>query len=253
MPALAAGQSREKCEYVEVLLRMKDEQGRTIPPMTFIPAAERYQLMPAIDRWVIKRTMHCIARFTRSGAVGNEADLCRRTRFAVNLSGVSLSDEHFLDFIVAQFEATGAPPAQLCFEITETAAIRNLARVARFMQRLKSMGCHFALDDFGSGLSSFAYLKNLPVDYLKIDGMFVKGAATDPIDFAMVESINHIGHVMGVRTIAEFVEDADILERMREIGVDFVQGYHLHQPEAFARLAARHARQYESMGVALAG
>ncbi|MEO8386073.1 MAG: EAL domain-containing protein [Betaproteobacteria bacterium] len=231
--------SSPQCEYVEVLLRMKDEQGRTIPPMTFIPAAERYQLMPAIDRWVIKRTMHCLATYARAGSVGIEADLCRRARFAINLSGVSLSDEKFLDFIVAEFEATGAPPAQLCFEITETAAISNLARVARFMTRLKAMGCHFALDDFGSGLSSFAYLKNLPVDYLKIDGMFVKGTATDSIDFAMVESIHRIGHVMGMRTIAEFVENEGILARMREIGVDYVQGYHLHQPEAFTSLAAR--------------
>ena len=130
-------------------------------------------------------------------------------------------------------------PGQLCFEITETAAISNLARVARFMQRLRAMGCRFALDDFGSGLSSFAYLKNLPVDYLKIDGMFVKGAASDAIDFAMVESINRVGHVMGMRTIAEFVENAEILARMREIGVDFVQGYHLHQPESFSALATR--------------
>ncbi|MEO8101755.1 MAG: EAL domain-containing protein [Betaproteobacteria bacterium] len=237
--APAVGGISPELEYVEVLLRMKDEQGRTIPPMTFIPAAERYQLMPTIDRWVIERTMHCIARRTGTGATGREASLCRRTRFAVNLSGLSLSDEHFLDFILDRFDATGVSPSQLCFEITETAAISNLSRVARFMQRLQAMGCRFALDDFGSGLSSFAYLKNLPVDYLKIDGMFVKGAATDSIDFAMVESINRVGHVMGMRTIAEFVENEDILQCMRDIGVDFVQGHHLHQPESFPALAAR--------------
>ena len=231
-----------KLEYVEVLLRMKDELGRTIPPMTFIPAAERYHLMPTIDRWVIKRVMNCIAQFDQraaSGGRGAEIDMCGLTRFAVNLSGVSLSDEHFLDFILEEFDATGASPTKLCFEITETAAISNLSRVARFLQRLKAMGCRFALDDFGSGLSSFAYLKNLPVDYLKIDGMFVKGAAIDSIDFAMVESINRVGHVMGMRTIAEFVENEDILNRMRDIGVDYGQGHHLHQPESFTALAAR--------------
>ena len=226
-------------EYLEVLLRMKDEQGRTIPPMSFIPAAERYHLMPTIDRWVIQKVLRCIAKHTASAGASCETELCRHARFAINLSGVSLSDEHFLDFILKEFDATGVSPRKLCFEITETAAISNLARVARFMQRLKAMGCHFALDDFGSGLSSFAYLKNLPVDYLKIDGMFVKGAATDSIDFAMVESINRVGHVMGMRTIAEFVENAEILKRMREIGVDFAQGHHLHQPESFSGLAAR--------------
>jgi len=239
-------------EYVEVLLRMRDEQGRTIPPMTFIPAAERYHLMPSIDRWVIERTLRCIARHTASASAGGETALCRSTRFAINLSGVSLSDEHFLDFILAQFDQTGVSPSQLCFEITETAAISSLARVARFMQRLKAMGCRFALDDFGSGLSSFAYLKNLPVDYLKIDGMFVKGAARDAIDFAMVESINRVGHVMGMRTIAEFVENADILERMRDIGVDFVQGYHLHQPESFSALALRRSAANAAQCEALA-
>ncbi len=226
-------------EYVEVLLRMKDELGRTIPPMTFIPAAERYHLMPTIDRWVIKRVMHCIAAYGRGVGGHAEIEMCAQTRFAVNLSGVSLSNEHFLDFILEEFDLSGASPKKLCFEVTETAAISNLSRVARFMQRLQSMGCSFALDDFGSGLSSFAYLKNLPVDYLKIDGMFVKGAAIDSIDFAMVESINRVGHVMGMRTIAEFVENADILKRMRDIGVDFGQGFHLHQPESFSALAAR--------------
>ena len=250
--SLAGGPKAGECEYVEVLLRMKDEHGRTIPPMTFIPAAERYHLMPTIDRWVIEHTMHCIARYTLAGATGAEVELCRGTRFAVNLSGVSLSDEHFLDFIEAQFDHTGAPPTQLCFEITETAAISNLGRLARFMERLKMRGCRFALDDFGSGLSSFAYLKNLPVDYLKIDGMFVKGAATDTTDFAMVESINHVGHVMGMKTIAEFVESEAILQRMREIGVDYVQGFHIHKPEEFTQLAMRRMSRTEAMVEALA-
>jgi diguanylate cyclase (GGDEF)-like protein/PAS domain S-box-containing protein len=224
-------------DYVEVLLRLRDEQNRIVPPMAFIPAAERYQLMASVDRWVIKRVLHCIAR--HSGSNGVEAALCRRTRFAINLSGVSLSDERFLDYVLAAFDDTGADPSQLCFEITETAAISNVARVTRFMAQLKARGCRFALDDFGSGLSSFAYLKNMPVDYLKIDGMFVKGAAMDSTDLSMVESINRIGHVMGMKTIAEFVETGEILAQMREIGVDFAQGHFVHQPETFAAFSVR--------------
>ncbi|WP_395707767.1 EAL domain-containing protein [Casimicrobium huifangae] len=237
--ALQLSGEAEYLDYVEVLLRLRDEHNRIVPPMAFIPAAERYQLMAAVDRWVIKRVLHCIAH--HDGGNSAEAALCRRSRFAVNLSGVSLSDEGFLDFVLAEFDASGANPSQLCFEITETAAISNVARVARFMEQMKARGCRFALDDFGSGLSSFAYLKNMPVDYLKIDGLFVKGAATDSTDLSMVESINRIGHVMGMKTIAEFVETQENLAQMRAIGVDFVQGYFVHHPEPFAAFVARAA------------
>ncbi len=230
--ALGHGDGRH---HLEVLLRMKDESGRTVPPMAFIPAAERYNLMPNIDRWVIRRMITCLAGHLR----GDDAAAYDQLQVAINVSGVSLSDESLLDFILQQFDETGVSPGRFCFEITETAAISNLSRVTRFMRRLKTMGCRFALDDFGSGLSSFAYLKNLPVDFLKIDGVFVKGTARDAADFAMVESINRVGHVMGMQTIAEFVEDADILRCMRNIGVDFVQGHHIHQPEGFSSLIAR--------------
>ncbi len=221
--------------HQEVLLRMKDETGRTVPPMAFIPAAERYNLMPTIDRWVFRRMTTCLARCL----TGPDAAIYDRLQLAVNVSGVSLSDERLLDFILAQFDETGVRPDRFCFEITETAAISNLTRVTRFMHRLKSLGCRFALDDFGSGLSSFAYLKNLPVDYLKIDGVFIKGTPRDAADYAMVESINRVGHVMGMQTVAEFVEDEDILRCMREIGVDYVQGHHIHQPEGFKSLICR--------------
>ncbi len=228
---------RDDLDYVEVLLRLRDEHGRVVPPMAFIPAAERYQLMGNVDRWVVKRVLHCLAHY--ESAPTAEGAFVRQARLAVNLSGVSLSDPAFLSFVLDEFDRSGANPARLCFEVTETAAISNLRRASRFMEQLKERGCRFALDDFGSGLSSFAYLKNMPVDYLKIDGMFVKGAAANSTDLSMVESINRIGHVMGMKTIAEFVENQTILDQMKRLGIDFVQGHHVHQPESFATLVER--------------
>ncbi len=210
-------------ERYEVLLRMVDDAGAVISPMSFIPAAERFGLMPAIDRWVIKKLL---AWLQESGSRSEHLGQC-----AINLSGHSLGDDHFLDFVVNALRESGVPADKICFEITETAAIANLSRALRLIKVLKGMGCRFALDDFGSGLSSFAYLKTLPVDYLKIDGGFVRDMVSDPIDYAMVEAINQIGHVMGIRTIAEFVENDAILDRLRAIGVDFVQGYGIHAPE----------------------
>ncbi|MBL8519051.1 MAG: EAL domain-containing protein [Betaproteobacteria bacterium] len=240
-------------DYVEVLLRLRDEQGRVVPPMAFIPAAERYQLMGNVDRWVVRRVLHCLAHHEVSDSA--EGAFVRQARLAVNLSGVSLSDPAFLNFVLDEFDRTGANPARLAFEITETAAISNLRRVTRFMEQLKARGCRFALDDFGSGLSSFAYLKNMPVDYLKIDGMFVKGAAANSTDLSMVESINRIGHVMGMKTIAEFVENQTILDQMKLLGIDFVQGHHVHQPEPFATLVERGyvGPRGHTRGVAVAG
>ncbi len=233
-------------DYVEVLLRLRDEQGRVVPPMAFIPAAERYQLMGNVDRWVIRRVLHCLAH--HEAAATAEGAFVRQARLAVNLSGVSLSDPSFLRFVQDEFDRSGANPARLCFEITETAAISNLQRATRFMEQLKERGCKFALDDFGAGLSSFAYLKTLPVDYLKIDGMFIKGAAANSTDLSMVDSINRIGHVMGMKTIAEFVESQTILDQMKGLGIDFVQGHHVHSPEAFATLVARGALMPRSPG-----
>ncbi|HWQ38915.1 MAG TPA: EAL domain-containing protein, partial [Burkholderiales bacterium] len=221
--------------HCELLIRMLDEKGDIVPPMAFIPAAERYGLMPAIDRWVIRTAFATIARLRGEGAEPR-IDLC-----SINLSGASLTEERFLDFAREQFQLFDVPPGLICFEITETAAIANLDSAARFIQAMKGLGCHFSLDDFGAGMSSFAYLKHLPVDFLKIDGSFVKDMADDLIDRAMVEAINSIGHVMGKKTIAEFVDSERILRALREIGVDFAQGYWVAKPRPFGprlRMAA---------------
>jgi diguanylate cyclase (GGDEF)-like protein/PAS domain S-box-containing protein len=213
-------------EYREVLLRLIDEAGRVVPPMAFIPAAERYHLMPTIDRWVVRTLM----AWMKANLLVLPAD----SSVSINLSGQSLGDDSFGDFIEEQLLASGIPPSRICFEITETAAISNLSRALRLMSALRARGCHFALDDFGSGLSSFAYLKNLPVDSIKIDGAFVRDMLNDPTDFAMVEAIARIGHVMGLKTIAEYVESEAIMHRLAELGVDFVQGFGIHRPEPLA-------------------
>ena len=209
--------------HYELLLRMLGEDGELIAPMAFIPAAERYGLMPLLDRWVIR---HALASHAPRHPPGAPAGTC-----AINLSGTSIGDESFLPFVLQQFAESGVPPSEICFEITETAAIANLGQASALIRELKAIGCKFSLDDFGSGMSSFTYLKHLPVDYLKIDGSFVKDMIDDPIDRAMVESINHIGHVMGLHTIAEFVESPAIMVALREIGVDYAQGYAIGRPQ----------------------
>lgn len=228
---LSATESAEEGTHFEILLRMRGEDGvAVIPPMAFIPAAERYNLMRQLDRWVISRAFFLHARIPRV------ADAVHPLTCTVNLSGASLCDEHFLAFVRDQFAHTGVIPSSICFEITETAAIINLRAAVELMTELKKDGCRFSLDDFGSGLSSFTYLKNLPVDYLKIDGAFVKDMASDPIDFAMVQSINRIGHVIGLRTVAEFVESEAVLRQLKEIGVDYAQGNWIHQPRPIQEL-----------------
>jgi len=220
-------------EYLEMLLRMRDETGRVVPPMSFIPAAERYHLMGAIDRWVVKKTLRCLGRLHASGAGAT------MPRFGLNLSGMSMGDAAFADFVQQHFEESGAPPESVCFEVTETAAISNLGRAARFISRFRDIGCRFALDDFGTGLTSFAYLKSLPVDYIKIDGSFVRGSADDSVDRAVVDAIQRLARAVGARTIAESVETEESERRVRELGIDFAQGHHIHKPEPYARLAAR--------------
>jgi diguanylate cyclase (GGDEF)-like protein/PAS domain S-box-containing protein len=222
-----AKQSPQELHY-ELLLRMEDEAGNLIMPGTFLPAAERYSLSDKLDRWVVCETFRWLQ--------AHPQHLQRLSLCSLNLSGLSLSNKTFLPFVVEQFERSAIPPHKICFEITETVAIANLSSAIGFIGSLRKLGCHFALDDFGSGLSSFAYLKNLPVDFLKVDGLFIKDILDDPMDLAMVKSINEIGHVMGKQTIAEFVENAAVLEKLREIGLDYAQGYGIGRPQPIDRL-----------------
>jgi len=213
-------------DHCEILIRMLDEKGELVPPMAFIPAAERYNLMPSIDRWVVRNAFAVIAR--QQATAGSMPGI-----FAINLSGASIGDERFLDYVREQFAHFAVSPQSICFEITETAAIAKLDKATHFINQLKTLGCLFSLDDFGAGMSSFAYLKHLPVDFLKIDGGFVKDMADDPIDRAMVEAINSVGHVMGKQTIAEFVDGERVIRLLREMGVDFAQGYGVAKPRPF--------------------
>ncbi len=215
-------------KHYELLLRMKDVEGNIILPGDFLPAAERYNLIVKLDRWVIGNTFQVLSE---NSLFLNEIDFC-----SINLSGQSLTDPEILDLIIIQLNKTCISGKKICFEITETAAISNLSIAMKFIASLRGLGCQFALDDFGSGLSSFAYLKNLSVDFLKIDGMFVKDIVNDPIDHAMVKSINEIGHIMGIQTIAEFVENDVIKGMLKEIGVDYVQGYGLGKPYPLEQL-----------------
>ncbi len=209
--------------HCELLIRMQSIDGTYYPPGYFLPAAERYHLMPKIDRWVVGEALAIIARKGASFPY-----VC-----AINLSGQTLSEDGFLEYVIEQIKLHKVDTRRICFEITETSVIANLNKARQFMHALREIGCRFSLDDFGSGLSSFAYLKNLEVDFLKIDGMFVKAIVNNKIDRAMVESINNVGHVMGLHTIAEFAENDDIINMLKEIGVDYAQGYGVAKPELF--------------------
>lgn len=214
-------------EHFEVLVRMLDVDGALVPPGLFLPAAERYQLMPAIDRWVVRNTfIACQRALTKNPAA---IECC-----AINLSGASLGDPSLLGFVREQFELYQVPYHLICFEVTETAAISNITLAMGFIREMKALGCRFALDDFGSGMSSFGYLKHLPVDYLKIDGSFVKDMLNNPSDLAVVESIHQIGQIFGIETVAEFVENEAIRARLVEAGVDFAQGYGIAKPMPLA-------------------
>jgi diguanylate cyclase (GGDEF)-like protein len=202
----------------ELLIRMLGDRGEIIPPGKFLPAAERYQLMPAIDRWVVQRACELLGAHSQD--VGAEI-----ARFAVNLSGQSLQDDSFLEFVIEQIRVTKVPPTGLCFELTETATIGNLAKAQGFMRTLQDLGCQFALDDFGTGVSSLAYLKDLSVNYLKIDGSFVRDALANTRSESMIKAIAQLAKVMGMETIAEYVETDDLRTRMTELGVDYGQGF----------------------------
>ncbi|MFM7067363.1 MAG: EAL domain-containing protein, partial [Gammaproteobacteria bacterium] len=211
--------------HFELLVRMRDENGHLIQPGEFIPAAERYNLMPAIDRWAIREVVQRLAARRDSG---------QHHSLALNLSGTTLNDERFLDFLVGELDQVELIPGALCFEITETAAITNMANVVYFMRQLKARGVRFALDDFGSGLSSFSYLKTLPVDILKIDGQFVENVVRDPVDRSMVSAICQVARTMGLVTCAERVETAEALEVLTQLGIDYAQGYLFGQPAPVA-------------------
>jgi len=219
-PILPLHAADEPVHY-EVLARMRDDEGNPVPPGQFIPAAERYVLMPAVDRWILA---HVLGRQAEQLRAWHER-YPGRFLFAVNLSGTTLTDEAFLPYLMRQFEAHQVPYETICFEITETAAIADLSRARAFMQTLRGLGSVFAVDDFGAGFASYAYLKHLPVQYLKIDGDFVRKLETDPVDRVLVESINHMGHVLGLETIAEWAETPQVVDALREIGVDYAQGY----------------------------
>ena len=217
--------------HFELLLRMRDKEGNLMGPEAFLPSAERYDLATRIDRWVLDAMFNWFGKYPDQL---EELEMC-----AVNLSGQSLSDEKFLQEITDHLSHSEIPAEKICFEITETAAIQNLAKASQFIKTLKRLGCSFALDDFGSGLSSFAYLKSLPVDFVKIDGFFVKDVVKDPVDLAMVKAINDMAHAMGKLTIAEFVEDREILQKLVDLGVDYVQGYGIAKPAPLINESSR--------------
>ncbi|MCG8315784.1 MAG: EAL domain-containing protein [Pseudomonadales bacterium] len=214
--------------HYEILLRMLDEDGSLISPAEFMPAAERYHLMPQIDRWVVKHAFQWVElNLHRSKSV---------SLFSINLSGHSIGEDCFLDFVEACFNTHHVSGDRICFEITESMAINNMENTLRFIERFKTKGCKFSLDDFGTGFSSYGYLKTLPVDFLKIDGSFVRKITEDPIDLAMVKSINEVGHVMNRKTIAEYVENEETMELLRQIGVDYAQGFGIETPQLLSSL-----------------
>ncbi|HUF78383.1 MAG TPA: EAL domain-containing protein [Thermoanaerobaculia bacterium] len=216
-------------QFFEVLLRMVDEDGEVLAPTPFVRAAERYGLMRDIDRWVVERVLELLEAQPASYLAG--LGTC-----AVNLSAVSVSDESFLEFVRAELETRSVPPEKLCFEITETAAVGNPAQAQRLIGVLSDLGCRFALDDFGSGMASYAKLKALRVSFLKIDGAFVRDLNHNPLDRAMVESINQMAHVLGIETVAEGVSGASLLERLEALGVDYAQGFGVELPRPLEQM-----------------
>ncbi|MBL8515248.1 MAG: EAL domain-containing protein, partial [Betaproteobacteria bacterium] len=217
--------NRDDVHY-ELLLRMIDGDGKLLAPGQFLPAAERYNLMRPIDRWVVEAALPALARLVRSGGDS------RPPLYTINLSGASLSDAGFARFLEAQLKAHAFPPQLLCFEITETMAISNLAGAAELMHAVRAAGCRFALDDFGMGMSSFAYLRHLPVDYVKIDGAFIRNILSERIDHHIVDAMARVCGALDIKTVAEFVEEEAMMPVLAELGVDYAQGYAVGRPEA---------------------
>jgi len=211
--------ARGSYPHSELLVRLEESDGRLVEPGMFIPAAEQFELMPLLDRWVIDHAFRAIGQDPRSEG-----------RRFINLSGTSLSDETLPDYVGERLIDSGVDGTRICFEITETAAIANMSAALRFMSHVRELGCAVALDDFGSGLSSFSYLKSLPADYLKIDGTFVRAMVDDALDRTIVEAITKIGHAAGKEVIAESVESGDVLDALAGLGIDFVQGFLIGNP-----------------------
>lgn len=237
-PIILISKTKKQEEHGEILLRLQDERGNLISPGAFLPSAERYDQMQILDRWVVERSLKLL-----------KADSWKRRKviYAINLSSQSLGDENFLDFVIGSIKKNNTNPSNICFEITENVALADLKHVTRFISTLKKLGCRFSMDDFGSGLSSFGYLKDIPIDYLKIDGRLVKDMIADPIDRAMVEAIHNIGHVMKLKTIAEWVENDATQNLLKEMGVDYVQGYWLARPYPIEENGSGENKQEETI------
>jgi len=222
---IAPVSTQQDGDRFEVLVRYRGDDGDVIPPGAFLPAAERFNLMPQVDRWVIHRTFIELEQLFGEGRDRKLASA------SINLSGQTLGEGWLLEFISERFDECSIRPEQICFEITESAAIANLDAAMRFIGQLRDIGCKFSLDDFGSGLSSFSYLSQLKIDYLKIDGSLIKDIATDPVSREMVTAIHKVGRVMGLETVGEWVEDDATLATLKEIGVDYGQGYGIGKAE----------------------
>jgi len=228
---LKHGEYEKEFHHYELLIRLSDERGNPIFPAEFIAAAEYYSLMPSLDRWVIQNVFKQISILPIKDPL---------PVFAINLSGQSLNDPQFLNFVRKEIQVSGVNPEMLCFEITEQVAVEDLKSINTFISNLKALGCSFSLDDFGTGVSSFAYLKSLDVDYLKIDGSFVKHIVNDDVARTMVQSINQVGHTMNLKIIAEFVENEQIVKILRAMGVDYGQGYEISRPVPLAEVIHNH-------------
>ena len=220
--------------YVQVDALLGREDGRVVMPGAFRPAAERYGLIAQLDRWVVAQA---ISHFDELHASGSVLGRC-----SLNLSAATLEDDSLADYVLGLIEQHGVAPERLCFEITETEAVRNLSRAVRFFERLRAVGCQVALDDFGAGMSSFGYLKNLPVDVIKIDGSFIRDLETDPMSRSIVDAITEIGHQRGLDVVAEWVASDGIVEILRKLGVDYGQGFALHRPEPVRYQRAQRGR-----------